>query len=58
VRLGQGRENTKEYLKANPDLMDEIELAVRQQALSGNIPIPMPSAGDDDEGGGLEDGEL
>ena len=31
VRLGQGRENSKEYLKQNPDLSAEIENIVRQQ---------------------------
>ncbi len=49
IRLGQGRENSKEFLKANPDLADEIELAVRQQALSGEVPLPV--SGDEDEGG-------
>ncbi|MDQ7053849.1 MAG: recombinase RecA [candidate division KSB1 bacterium] len=29
-RLGQGRENVKKYLLENPDLMQEIELKVRQ----------------------------
>ena len=29
-RLGQGKENTKEYLKANPDLFAEIEALVRE----------------------------
>jgi len=38
--LGQGRENSKEYLRQNPELMKEIEAAVRQQALSGNIGLP------------------
>lgn len=41
LRLGQGRENAKEYVKANSDLSDEIELAVRQQALSGDNPLPL-----------------
>lgn len=31
-RLGQGRENAKEFLKANPDLTEEIELKVREAA--------------------------
>src|SRR5512134_1138538 len=31
VRLGQGRENAKDYLRQNPNLADEIELAVRHQ---------------------------
>jgi len=41
LRLGQGRENAKDFLKANPDLAEEIESAVRQQALSGDIPLAL-----------------
>jgi len=37
VRLGQGRENSKQYLKENPDLAKEIELAIRQQATEGGL---------------------
>ena len=29
LRLGQGRERSKEYLRANPALMDELEQAIR-----------------------------
>jgi recombination protein RecA len=32
AKIGQGRENAKQYLKDNPDLAEEIELAVRQRA--------------------------
>jgi recombination protein RecA len=35
IRLGQGRENAKDYLRQNPDLGAEIELAVRQLAFAG-----------------------
>ncbi|WP_421983731.1 recombinase RecA [Roseibium sp.] len=31
-RLGQGRENAKQFLKENPEIADEIELAIRQNA--------------------------
>ncbi|MEZ5816225.1 MAG: recombinase RecA [Hyphomicrobiaceae bacterium] len=31
-RIGQGRENTKNFLKANPQLADEIEAAIRSNA--------------------------
>ena len=32
VRLGQGRENAKVYLKANPEMADKIERAIRENA--------------------------
>ncbi len=32
VRLGQGRENAKAYLKANPETADRIEHAIRENA--------------------------
>jgi len=54
VRLGQGRENTKEYLRQNLDLAAEIELAIRQQALSGSLPMPYSS----DEDDGSDHGEI
>ena len=41
TRLGQGRENAKSYLKENPDLSDEIELAIRAQSLNCNAPLPL-----------------
>ncbi|NOZ12226.1 MAG: recombinase RecA [Acidobacteria bacterium] len=31
TRLGQGRENVKQFFKENPDLRDEIELKVREK---------------------------
>ncbi len=52
VRLGQGRENAKEYLRRNPILAAEMEAAVRQMAASGDIPLVMggtPEPGDDTE---------
>jgi len=54
IRLGQGRENCKEFLKVNPDLADEIELAIRQQALSGDLQLNYGGGGDDDAAGADE----
>jgi recombination protein RecA len=42
-RIGQGRENAKEFLRLNPDLMAEIESVVRQKALSGELVMPLDS---------------
>jgi recombination protein RecA len=55
IRLGQGRENAKDFLKQNPDLADEIELAIRDQSLTGELPVPF---GSDDDDTSLDDGEL
>ncbi len=52
VRLGQGRENAKDYLRSNPILMAEVEAAVRQKAMSGDLPMPF---GGEDEGLGEEE---
>lgn len=46
VRLGQGRENAKEFLHQNPELANEIELAVRERALGGDLPMPVGGAED------------
>ncbi|MBV9290721.1 MAG: recombinase RecA [Hyphomicrobiales bacterium] len=32
IRLGQGRENAKAYLKTNPEMADKIERAIRENA--------------------------
>src|SRR4028119_2332367 len=39
-RLGQGRENVKEFLRANPEVADEIEAQIRS-ALSGSNAQPL-----------------
>jgi len=36
-RLGQGRENVKEFFKENPKIADEIEIKIRELALAGVI---------------------
>lgn len=50
IRLGQGRENAKDFLRQNPELADEIELAIRQQALSGNTSLPLDIDSDSEYG--------
>jgi recombination protein RecA len=39
VRLGQGRENAKQFLRDNPDLADELEASLRQEV---GLPAPEP----------------
>ncbi len=38
IRLGQGRENSKEFLQQNPEICEEVEKAVREQAIGGLLP--------------------
>ncbi|MDF1520938.1 MAG: recombinase RecA [Brevefilum sp.] len=47
IRLGQGRENAKEYLRENEELLEEIEKAVREQAMVA-VPKSPWSEKDDD----------
>ena len=48
VRLGQGRENAKEFLKQNPEPRAEIEKAVREMALGASLPFFPSTEGEDD----------
>ncbi|WP_298402904.1 recombinase RecA [Chloroflexus sp.] len=48
-RLGQGRENVREFLKNNPALTDEIERLIKAQALTNpSVIAPSADVGDDD----------
>jgi recombination protein RecA len=55
IRIGQGRENAKEFLRQNSDLANEIETVIRQKALGGELVLPIdmgnetdaPSGGDE-----------
>jgi recombination protein RecA len=50
IRIGQGRENAKKYLKDNPEVRDRIEKAVRDNAAGlGEALMVGPSADDDAE---------
>ena len=40
TRLGQGRENAKEFLRENPQMAYEIEQTIRSLTLSGDMPAP------------------
>jgi recombination protein RecA len=51
IRVGQGRENAKDFLRQNPELMGEIDTVIRQKALSGEIALPLDIGGGEDGGG-------
>ena len=53
-RLGQGRENAKQFLNENPALADEIERLIRAQAMSTAANVaPAGAESDEEEGDGL-----
>jgi recombination protein RecA len=55
TRLGQGRENSKEFLRQNPAIADEIEALIRQHATGGEMTLPLAISEDsNDEAGGEE----
>ena len=54
VRLGQGRENVRNFLRENPTLAGEIEAAVRQKA-AGQASAPLETAAKVRTGGGLDE---
>ena len=47
VRLGQGRENAKRFLRENPDLADELEARLRE-----SLGLPPTTTGEGDNGQG------
>ena len=51
-RIGQGRENARDLLKANPGIADEIEAKVRAKLAVKIAPPPPPSSEDGEEEAG------
>ena len=49
VRLGQGRENSKQFLRDNPDLAVEVEAALRKELGLPPSVIPEPAAEAEEE---------
>ncbi len=45
-RIGQGKENVREFLRANPDIASEVEQKIREKLLPQTV---KPSASDDEE---------
>jgi recombination protein RecA len=53
-RLGQGRENVRNYLRENPSLAAEIEAKVREKAAAGSTPLRTAAPVRTGAGGGEE----
>jgi hypothetical protein len=56
LRIGQGRENAKQFIKDNLETAKELEDAIRKEYLeSGDLPLPVTKAGESSEGSDGED---
>jgi recombination protein RecA len=55
IRIGQGRENAKDYLRANPDLAAEIEGVIRAKALGGELVLPIDMGGESESSAAEEE---
>ena len=49
MRLGQGREQAKNFLKAHPEIADEIELAIRAQQVATGTPLLVKAPDENEE---------
>ena len=49
-RIGQGRENAKQYLKEHPEIADALEAAIREKAMAGAAAVDLsPSDAEGEE---------
>jgi recombination protein RecA len=48
-RIGQGRENVKQYLKDNPEICDEIETKIREKLLANSNEADLSGEFEDEE---------
>lgn len=51
MKIGQGRDKVLEYLKANPDICNEIEKKIREEFAKNSALLDSLSSDDEDEGG-------
>lgn len=49
TRLGQGRENAREFLKQNPEMMERLYTTIREKAGLGVLPKSLEDTRDDDD---------
>jgi recombination protein RecA len=49
TRIGQGRENAKQYLKEHPEITDALDAAIREKTLSGPVAVDLSSSAEEAE---------
>ena len=58
-RIGQGRENTRQYLKDNPEIAAEIDAEIRKEFFEQGNPLPeQREEGDEEDTDSAEDEDL
>lgn len=58
-RIGQGRENTRQYLKDNPEIAAEIDAEIRKEFFEQGNPLPeQREEGDEEDADSAEDEDL
>jgi recombination protein RecA len=50
VRLGQGRENAKEFLRQSPEISAELENLIRQRGTGNDVPLGLNVGASEEEG--------
>ncbi len=48
IRIGQGRENARQYIKNNPDIRAELDKRIRDQFMQGLIDAPIDASNTED----------
>lgn len=49
TRIGQGRENAKQYLREHPEITEPLEAAVREKAMAGATVVEAPASSEEEE---------
>jgi recombination protein RecA len=57
IRLGQGRENSKEHLRQTPELALEIETVIREKSTGGELLMPLEMGESEEESAPEAEGE-
>jgi recombination protein RecA len=56
VRIGQGRDNARQYILEHPVIFDELDTAIREKMIA--TPIPAPVIADNEEAPSEDDVEF
>jgi recombination protein RecA len=49
TRIGQGRENAKQFLKEHPEIIEQLEAAIREKAMAGSVAVDPSSSPEEEE---------